>query len=87
MKECIDCYYARPAGDGMYKCSAHNKFGKFDPFVAACSSFASDDVEGSCDLCTYYESGGYKWNKTGRCAIKGIKVSGDAPSCPRYVED
>jgi hypothetical protein len=86
MKECIDCYYSKPVGGGEYKCSAHQKFGTFDGFETACSSFVSDDVEGSCEFCHFYEGGSYRWQTTGMCRVKGVKVKGDSPSCPRYME-
>lgn len=73
--------------DGEYKCTAHHKIGRFDPFVPACSNFVTDDVEGSCEFCKYYESGDYKWNTTGKCQIKRVKVRGDDPSCPCYHEE
>ncbi len=85
---CWDCHYCSPSGGpGEYKCTAHHKFGTFDPDCPACSHFASDDAEGDCDMCTYYDSGPYVWNTSGKCTITGRKVNGNSPSCSRYVPD
>ena len=82
MAKCVDCIYAKPLENMIWKCTKTGKkfdYGNSDP--SACSKFRSDkDESNSCYQCDYYTDGFFGQ----RCRKTGNKVNEDDRACRHF---